>query len=108
LGTVSYRHVALSSVCKERVAEVVPLGSVPEGLASDRTGDVVSVPISPHPIRNIKKKAKPIMESLVVIGSSLLDKYVKGDNKSKECNLSISERHMAFRPCFATGLAQKN
>jgi hypothetical protein len=88
------------------VAVVVPLGSVPAGRASDRTGGVVSIPISLHPMKNTEKKVKLIVKSLVVIDSSLSDKYVKGDNKSKKCNLSISERHMAFRPCFTAGLAQ--
>ncbi len=46
-AAVEYRHVAASSVFKERVAEVVPAGRVPVGEPSLRPGGVVSLPLLP-------------------------------------------------------------
>src|SRR6059036_244288 len=46
-AVVEYRHVAASSVVKERVAEGVPAGRVPVGEPSLRPGGVVSLPLLP-------------------------------------------------------------
>ncbi len=41
-GEVSYLQVAFSSVVNDNVVDVVPDGSIPEGLPADSTGGVVS------------------------------------------------------------------
>src|SRR5207249_7679254 len=46
-AVVEYRHVAASSVFKERVVEVVRAGRVPVGEPSVRPGGVVSLPLLP-------------------------------------------------------------